>query len=275
MVVSLDAAILFYFTRCTVSIEYALEVYMQIKKIENPGLAFQHCKKIASEIDELVLRKVALQILNENQDAFLSVKGSDWQHHNYAGGLIVHTCNVTLNAIMIAEFYKEKVSTDLVKFCALMHDVGKFFDYKKQDTFSCENEVSMNRALLGHGFEGACYVANKLKCAYSSENLSVPEDYVHNVIVQVSHCIGAHMDCFGACAPQQMFEVLIIGCADKVDAYLDQTIIAENEDSFTVGTGDVFYKAVVDDSKVMPLGDNPLQVEHSVYSHAIDSEISC
>ena len=202
------------------------------------------------------------------------MKGSDWQHHNYAGGLIVHTCNVTLNAIMLAEFYKEKVSIDLVKFCALMRDVGKLFDYKEQETFSCENEVSMNRALLGHGFEGAYYVANKLKCAYSSENLSVPEDYVHDVLVQVSHCIGAHMDCFGACAPQQMFEVLIIGCADKVDAYLDQTIIAENEDSFTVGTGDVFYRAVVDNSKVMPIGIDPLQVEHSVYSHAIDSEFS-
>lgn len=227
---------------------------MEIKK---PKLAFQYCKKIACEIDELVLKKVALEVLTENKESFLSVKGSDWQHHNYAGGLIIHTCNVTLNAVRLAEFYKDKVNIDLVKFCALMHDVGKLFDYKKQDTFSCENEASMNQTLLGHGFEGACYVANKLNCAYSSENLSVPEDYVHNVIVQVSHCIGAHMDCFGACAPQQMFEVLIIGCADKVDAYLNQTIITDNGTSFTIGTGDVFYRAKVDESKVIPLGGKP------------------
>lgn len=106
---------------------------MENKRITKPQLAFQYCKEIAKSINEYVLSTVALQILRENEEIFLTVKGSDWQHHNYAGGLIVHTCNVTLNAIRLGEFYGNSVNLDMIKFCSLMHDVGKLFDYERRD----------------------------------------------------------------------------------------------------------------------------------------------
>ena len=119
----------------------------------------------------------------------------------------------------------------------------------------------MNQALLGHGFEGANYIANKLRIEYTRDDISTSKEYVGNVVTQVSHCIGAHMDGFGACAKQQMFEVLIIGCADKVDAYLEQTIVENKKDSFVIGTGETFYKALVDADKVRPAGRNILRDE--------------
>lgn len=232
---------------------------MNNKRITNPELAFQYCKNIAQDIHEIVLRTVALQVLEENRELFLTIKGSDWQHHNYAGGLIVHTCNVTLNAIRLGEFYKDFVCMDLIKFCSLMHDVGKLFDYKNQIEFANGHSLSMNQALLGHGFEGANYISNKLQIEYARDDISTPKEYVKNVIAQVSHCIGAHMDGFGACAKQQMFEVLIISCADKVDAYLEQTIVENREDSIIIGTGETFYKASIDTIKVRFLDKNTLR----------------
>ena len=232
---------------------------MKLTKIKNPELAFQYCKKIAKEINEFILQSVTLQVLEDNKQKFLTIKGSDWQHHNYAGGLIVHTCNVTLNAISLAEFYKEKVNIDLVKFCALMHDVGKLFDYEAQQEYVRANTVSMNQALLGHSFEGASYISKMLENAYSKKDINVSKDYICRVVTQVSHCIGAHMDGFGACSKQQMYEVLIIGCADKVDSYLEQTVVDDNEYSFAIGTGETFYKASVDPNEVLPIWDNPLQ----------------
>lgn len=231
---------------------------MEIKRVEDPQLAFCKCRQIANSISELVLRKVALQVLDENKQKFLSIKGSDWQHHNYAGGLIVHICNVTLNAIRMAEFYEGLVCMDLIKFCSLMHDVGKLFDYQQQTEFTNNNDISMNQALLGHGFEGAIYIISKLQKAYSDDDITVSKEYAKNVMIQVSHCIGAHMNCFGSCAKQQMFEVLIIGCADKVDAYLERTIVKEEETGkvFVIGDGEKFYKASVDASEVMPLDEN-------------------
>ena len=173
------------------------------------------------------------------------VKGSDWQHHNYAGGLIVHTCNVTQNAIRMGEFYKGLVCMDLIKFCSLMHDVGKLFDYEKQNDFVNEHVPSMNQALLGHSFEGANYVVNLLQKEYEKDSICVSKEYSKDVITQVAHCIGAHMHGFGACAKQQMYEVVIINCADKVDAYLEQTIVENHEKSFMIGTGEIFYKSAV------------------------------
>ena len=231
------------------------------KRITKPQLAFQYCKGIAKSINEIVLRRVSLQVLEENEEIFLTVKGSDWQHHNYAGGLIVHTCNVTLNAIRLGEFYGNVVNMDMIKFCSLMHDVGKLFDYESQTEFSNNNETSMCQALLGHCFEGASYIADKLKAAYSSDNISVSRNYIDKVIAQVSHCIGANMDGFGACAKQQMFEVLIIGCADKVDAYMEQTIVEDRHNSFVVGTGEMFYRSVIDVNAAMPVGDHILRTE--------------
>lgn len=224
---------------------------MENKRITKPQLAFQYCKEIAKSINECVLRTIALQVLKENEEIFLTIKGSDWQHHNYAGGLIVHTCNVTLNAIRLGEFYGDSVNMDMIKFCSLMHDVGKLFDYEKQNDFVNEHAPSMNQALLGHSFEGANYVVNLLQKEYEKDSICVSKEYSKKVITQVAHCIGAHMHGFGACAKQQMYEVVIINCADKVDAYLEQTIVRNDKDSFVIGTGETFYKASADAMKIV------------------------
>lgn len=223
---------------------------MNNEHITNPQVAFQCCKGIAKEIQEPVLRSVALQVLDENKELYLTLKGSDWQHHNYAGGLIVHTCNVALNAVRLGEFYKDSVNIDLIRFGALMHDAGKLFDYNSQTEFNNDNTLSMNQALLGHSLEGVVYISNKLQVEYSKDNISVSKEYVRDAITQASHCIGAHMDNFGACAKQQMFEVLIIGCADKIDAYIEQTIVKDKGKEFTLGTGETFYRASIDATKV-------------------------
>ena len=38
--------------------------------------------------------------------------------------------------------------------------------------------------------------------------------------------------------------------AKKRDAYLEQTIVRDDENSFVIGTGETFYKATVDTMKV-------------------------
>lgn len=213
------------------------------KRIADPEIAFQCCKEIADSIKENVLRTVALEILKENKHNLLNIKGSDWHHHNYAGGLVVHLCNVTLTSVSLANFYNDRVCMDLVKFCALMHDVGKLFDYKPQSEFPNSNDTSMNQALLGHSLEGVVYVSNKLRAEYKKQN--VPEDYIDKVIIQVSHCIGAHMIGYGACSKQKMFEVVIIGKADQIDACLEGTIVKDHGEYFDTRDGEIFYRSII------------------------------
>jgi 3'-5' exoribonuclease len=226
---------------------------MNLESIKDQLVAFEECRIIALDIDEPVLRKVALQVLDENKEKFLSIKGSDWEHHNYTGGLIVHVCSVAFVAEQMAKFYGDSVNLDLVRFGALMHDVGKLFDYRPQTEYVNSNVESINRALLGHSVEGVTYIMRKLQEAYADDSVIVDKEYAIKAVVQAAHCVGAHMDNFGACAKQQMLEVLIIGCADKVDAYVGQTVVKEDDDSgcYTIGTGETFYKAAISSSKVL------------------------
>lgn len=226
---------------------------MKLESIKDPLVAFEECRIIALDIDEPVLRKVALQVLDENKEKFLSIKGSDWEHHNYAGGLIVHVCSVAFVAEQMAKFYGDSVNLDLVRFGALMHDVGKLFDYKPQTEYVNSNVESINRALLGHSVEGVAYIMRKLQEAYADDSVIVDKEYAIKAVVQAAHCIGAHMDNFGACAKQQMLEVLIIGCADKVDAYVGQTVVKEDNGRgcYMIGTGETFYKASISTAKVL------------------------
>lgn len=226
---------------------------MNLESIKDPLVAFEKCKSIAESIDEPVLRKVAVQVLDENKEEFLSIKGSDWEHHNYAGGLIVHICSVAINAVRTAEFYDDSVNLDLVRFGALMHDVGKLFDYRPQTEYANSNDKSINQALLGHSVEGVTYIIHKLQEAYANDSIVAAKEYATKAVVQAAHCVGAHMDDFGACAKQQMLEVLIIGCADKVDAYMGQTVVKKDESRgcFVVGTGETFYKASISSSRVL------------------------
>ena len=226
---------------------------MNLEYIKDPLIAFEECRNIADNIDEPVLRRVALQVLEENKEKFLIIKGSDWEHHNYAGGLIVHICSVAFVATQMAKFYGNSVNLDLVRFGALMHDVGKLFDYSPQTEYVNSNVESINRALLGHSVEGVSYIMSKLKEAYADDSVVVDREYAIKAIVQAAHCIGAHMDNFGACAKQQMLEVLIIGCADKVDAYVGQTVVKEDESRgcYTIGTGETFYRASINAAKVL------------------------
>lgn len=211
-------------------------------KITKPEEAFELCINIAESIENIQLQHVARKVLLDNKKNFLRIKGSNWQHHNYPGGLIVHTCNVTLISIYIANFYGGRISTDLVKFASLLHDVGKLFDYNMNDSFQERQNPSINQLLLGHCYEGARYIEQELQDEYTKNPDA--ECRADEVITQCIHCIGAHMEnWYGAVSHHHMFEVLIIGKADCIDAYLEQTILDEDETGmFTLGTGDVFYR---------------------------------
>ena len=43
---------------------------MDLESIKDPLVAFEKCKCIAESIDEPVLRKVAVQVLDENKEEF-------------------------------------------------------------------------------------------------------------------------------------------------------------------------------------------------------------
>lgn len=50
-------------------------------------------------------------------------------------------------------------------------------------------------------------VMRKLQEAYADDSVIVDKEYAIKAVVQAAHCVGAHMDNFGACAKQQMLKL--------------------------------------------------------------------
>ena len=132
---------------CPVDINILKEEFFSLKnEVQNPYL------------------KVLLNEFFEDKDFFeeFSKKpaAKDY-HHNYIGGLLEHTVNVAKLCKTMAESYryKRKIKKDLLIAGALLHDVGKFYEY----TYFPEIDKTKEGILLGHIAIGYEMVKNKIR----------------------------------------------------------------------------------------------------------------
>lgn len=79
-------------------------------------------------------------------------------HHNYIGGLIEHTLNVTRLVSLIADLYPE-LDRNLLIAGAILHDIGKIRGYQ----FYPQIGITSEEGLLGHLYLGIELLNNKLQ----------------------------------------------------------------------------------------------------------------
>ena len=88
--------------------------------------------KIIEEVETFKnekLKTFVLNILNENKEKFLICPAAKQMHHNYIGGLIIHTfeCVEILKALLPA--LKKPLKKEEVMAATILHDIGKIFEY--------------------------------------------------------------------------------------------------------------------------------------------------
>ncbi len=88
--------------------------------------------KIIEEVENFKnekLKTFVLNILNENKEKFLICPAAKQMHHNYIGGLIIHTfeCVEILKALLPA--LKKPLKKEEVIAATILHDIGKIFEY--------------------------------------------------------------------------------------------------------------------------------------------------
>lgn len=88
--------------------------------------------KIIEEVETFKnekLKTFVLNILNENKEKFLICPAAKQMHHNYIGGLIIHTfeCVEILKALLPA--LKKPLKKEEVIAATILHDIGKIFEY--------------------------------------------------------------------------------------------------------------------------------------------------
>ena len=113
-------------------------------------------KLVSDDIDivkyKTILYKYIGIIKSEEIKRFVSnilekkwLRFSRWQagtkiHHNYKSGLLQHTVNVVKNAYNIAFNYND-IDLDLVIVGAILHDIGKIYEYDEEGNISGEGKL--------------------------------------------------------------------------------------------------------------------------------------
>lgn len=171
------------------------------------------------DVDDDMLRDLALAVLDEMRDAWLTVPAASGVHHAYTGGTLVHSCSVAKIAKAIASKIPE-ANEDLCVVGALLHDIGKLFTYKL-DGISIS--VTDDGQLYDHIFMGAEFIGN-----FAESHVDC-DDYGNAKKLQLlRHIILSHHGVleYGSPVVPACIEAHIVHSADSIDAITEQVRVA-------------------------------------------------
>ena len=117
------------FNNCLVN---ALELIKEAKTGLDPAEREKTYKEIIGFIELIQdekLKDFVTKIYNENKEKILVMPAAKLMHHNYIGGLMVHTLECLKYAQVNMDAFFQRVNRDEVYAACLLHDIGKIFEY--------------------------------------------------------------------------------------------------------------------------------------------------
>jgi putative nucleotidyltransferase with HDIG domain len=117
------------FNNCLVnSLELIKEAKTGLDEKER-DVVYSELMSYIDKIDNSKLKDFVRNIYTENKDRILIMPAAKMMHHNYIGGLMVHTLEcLKIAEINIGTFF-QRVNKDEVFAACLLHDIGKIFEY--------------------------------------------------------------------------------------------------------------------------------------------------
>lgn len=117
------------FNNCLVS---ALELVKEAKMGLDDKEITDYWQKLQSYINEIKdekLRNFVSGMFEKYGEDFKIMPAAKLMHHNYIGGLLVHTVECVEFAKLNLEHFSNKVNKDTIIAACLLHDFGKIFEY--------------------------------------------------------------------------------------------------------------------------------------------------
>lgn len=183
------------------------------------------CKNALGDIENAIesieskeLKSLVRSILDDYAEKFAGSSAS-YKHHNYEGGLLIHTSQVVKTAISIGEQYKNVISMDLLITGAILHDIGKAHELYEA---SGENRDEY----AGHPILGVAIVSKYLD---NNDNIS------QKLKRQLINIVATHMVYPFKQVPEiktygrpMLLETQIVHFADGISTLIDQALEVED-----------------------------------------------
>ena len=117
------------FNNCLVnSLELIKEAKTGLEASERENV-YKELEIYINKISDEKLRDFVANIYTENKERILVAPGAKLMHHNYIGGLMIHTLECLQYADVNLEAFFQKIKKDEVYAACLLHDIGKIFEY--------------------------------------------------------------------------------------------------------------------------------------------------
>ena len=109
----------------------------------------------ANLISDEKLKAFVLKIYEDNKELILVSPAAKLMHHNYIGGLMVHTLECLKYAEKVIEMVFQRINKDSVYAACLLHDIGKIFEYKVDlETGIIEYDEEFRKEWISHSQYG-------------------------------------------------------------------------------------------------------------------------
>lgn len=178
------------------------------------GEIYKDAYALVADTKDEFLRDLALSILEELRELWVTIPGARGIHHAYVAGTLVHSYSVARIAKAIAEV-SSGANVDLCVIGGMLHDLGKLFTYKMDGVAIDMTDEGM---LFDHIFMGAEFIGNYADNHYRMDTICEAK------LEMLRHIILSHHGKreFGAVAVPMSIEAHIVHHADAVDAAAEQ-----------------------------------------------------
>ena len=117
------------YNNCLVTaLELIKEAKTGIDKEEQENV-YSELLEYINKINDENLRDFVSKIYSENKEKILICPAAKLMHHNYIGGLMVHTLECLKYAETNMQIFFQRVKQDEVYAACLLHDIGKIYEY--------------------------------------------------------------------------------------------------------------------------------------------------
>lgn len=117
------------FNNCLISaLELVKEAKLGIDKAEQERI-YNEILDYINKINDEKLKKFLLDYFKEHEEQIKIAPAAKAMHHNYLGGLLVHTHECLQLAEANLKLFNAKIDEDKVFAACILHDIGKIFEY--------------------------------------------------------------------------------------------------------------------------------------------------
>ena len=149
------------YNNCLIS---ALELVKEAKLGLEPSEVVQYWTKLQSYIQKIEneeLRNFVSDMFSQNEEKFKIMPAAKLMHHNYVGGLLVHTVECCEFAELNMGKFVYKANPDNVYAACLLHDFGKIFEYTiDTETGLIDYAPGFRETWITHSQYGFCICMN-------------------------------------------------------------------------------------------------------------------